>query len=190
MIRFVDWECKLCHATKSGGAPRLREHFLGGPRKTSRTCTHPSAPAVAKRLRDEHQKKEARKYYTPIANVSRVEEQHGSNQQTPEASPICTPSPSVQGEINTGSASSKHHCDMGKVSMRQASLQESLRNGLLDNAQLALAEAIYFLGSAMLMVESDHWKMHGKKLVSLVQVFHRLRIMLCEMIYWKNVMVK
>ena len=43
--------------------------------------------------------------------------------------------------------------------MRQTSLQESLCNGLLDEAQLApLVEAIYFSGSAMMMVKNDHWK--------------------------------
>ena len=41
--------------------------------------------------------------------------------------------------------------------MHQASLQESLRGGRLDDAQLALAKAIYFLGSAM-MVDNVHWK--------------------------------
>ena len=58
--RFIDWKCKLCHASKSGGAPRLREHFLGGPRKRS-TCSHPTAAVVAKRLREEIQKKDTRK---------------------------------------------------------------------------------------------------------------------------------
>ena len=53
--QFMDWECKLCHMVKSGGAPRLRDHFLGGPRKT--LCTHPSAPKVTNCLREEHKKK-------------------------------------------------------------------------------------------------------------------------------------
>ena len=48
--------------------------------------------------------------------------------------------------------------------MHQASLHENLRNSMLDDAQLALAQAIYFLGSAMLMVESDHWKKAWKKI--------------------------
>ena len=48
--RFMDWECKLCHAVKSSGAPRLRDHFLGGPKKMS--CTHPSAPKVTNCLRN------------------------------------------------------------------------------------------------------------------------------------------
>lgn len=165
--RFIDWECKLCHATKSGGAPRLREHFLGGPRKKGRTCTHPSATAVAKRLREEIQKKEAKKHYISFDNVSRMPEQHGSNNQTPEASPACTPNPvfNAQPENNPPSASSSRRpFDLGKMSMRQTSLQESLRNGLLDDAQLALAEAIYFSGNAMVMVESTHWKRAWKKI--------------------------
>ena len=49
--------------------------------------------------------------------------------------------------------------------MHQASLHESLPNSMLDDANLALAQAIYFLGSAMLMVESDHWKKAWKKIV-------------------------
>ena len=48
--------------------------------------------------------------------------------------------------------------------MRQTSLHESLRNSMLDDAQLALAQGIYFLGSAMLMVESDHWEKAWKKI--------------------------
>ena len=36
--QFMDWKCRLCHTVKLGGAPQLRDHFLGGPRKTS--CTN------------------------------------------------------------------------------------------------------------------------------------------------------
>ena len=157
--RFIDWECKLCHAIKSGGAPRLRDHFVGGPKKT-RTCTHPSAPMVANRIREEHRKKEVRNYYAPTTNVHGTEEQHASNQQTPQPSPDCTPNPSTQ----PGSSSSKHYCANSKVSMRQTSLQESLRSTLHDEAQLALAEAVYFSGSAMMMVDNDHWKKAWKKI--------------------------
>ncbi len=42
--------------------------------------------------------------------------------------------------------------------MHQTSLQQSLcRTGLLKDAQLALAEVIYFFGNAMMMVDSEHW---------------------------------
>ena len=64
-----------------------------------------------------------------------MEEQHGSNQQTPKASLGCTPTPSIY----PNSLSSKHHCDKTQVPMRQASLHESLCNSMLDDAQLALA---------------------------------------------------
>ena len=63
---------------KSSGAPQLKDHFLGGSKKT--LCTHPSAPKVANRLREEHKKKEFKKYPTSTINISRVlEEQRGSN---------------------------------------------------------------------------------------------------------------
>ena len=125
----MDWECKLCHTIKSGGAPQLRDHFLGGYKKM--LCTHPSAPKVANRLREEHKKKELKKYPTSTINVSRVmEEKHGSNLQTPKASPGCTPTPSIY----PNSLSSKHHFDKTQVPMPQASLHESLHSNMLDDA--------------------------------------------------------
>ena len=70
--------------------------------------SHPIAPAVAKRFRDEHQKKEARKHYNPSANVSRVQEQHGPNQHTPEELLFAgTPNLNVEPEKNPPNASSK-----------------------------------------------------------------------------------
>ena len=63
----MDWECKLRHIVKSSGAPQLRDHFLGGSKKT--LCTHPSAPKVANNLRGEHKKKELKKYPTSTINV-------------------------------------------------------------------------------------------------------------------------
>ena len=61
--QFIDWQCKSCHASKLGGAPHLREHFLGGP-KNCFTCPRPSALVVAEHLREEIQKKEPRNPYT------------------------------------------------------------------------------------------------------------------------------
>ena len=48
--------------------------------------------------------------------------------------------------------------------MRQASLQESLRGGRLKNVQMALAEAIYFSGSPMMMVDNAHCKRAWKNI--------------------------
>ena len=74
-----------------------------------------------------------------MKNVSRVmEEQHGSNQQTPKAPLGCTLTPTIY----PNSLSYKHHCDKSKVPMHQASLHESLCNSMLDDAQLSLAQAI------------------------------------------------
>ena len=61
--RYVMWQCKLCSITKLGGAPRIRENFLGGPKKAYRMCTHPQVPAVAKRLREEMVKKSTKRQY-------------------------------------------------------------------------------------------------------------------------------
>ena len=41
---------------------------------------------------------------------------------------------------------------------RQTSLDESFRSTLLEDAQLALAKAIFFSGSAMSMVDNMHWR--------------------------------
>ena len=125
----MDWECKLCHTVKSGGAPQFRDHFLGGSKKT--LCTHPSAPKVANCLTEEHKKKELKKYPTSAINVSRVmDKQCGSNQQTLEASPDCTLTPSIY----PNSSSSRHHCDESKVPMHQNSLHEILHSSTLDDA--------------------------------------------------------
>ena len=59
--RYVIRQYKLCSVTKSGGATCIREHFLGGPKKACRMCTHPQAPALAKRLREEMVKKSTKR---------------------------------------------------------------------------------------------------------------------------------
>ena len=120
-----------------------------------------------------------------------MQEQNGSNQQTPEASPSCAPNINGHSEGRIPSASStKRQFDMGNVSMRQTSLQQSLRTGLLEDVQLALAEAIYFSGSAMMMVDSEHWKRAWKKIGEFGQDSRHPRIILCGMIFWRNVMNK
>ena len=33
---YIHWKCKYCHVQKSGGAPCIREHFLGSATKSMR----------------------------------------------------------------------------------------------------------------------------------------------------------
>lgn len=42
------------------------EAFSRWAQENGRTCAHPSTPAVAKRLRDEYKKEEARKHYSQL----------------------------------------------------------------------------------------------------------------------------
>ena len=118
--RYVEWQCKLCMVTKSGGAPRIREHFLGGPKKGCRTCTHPQAPTVAKRLREVLEKKSNKRHYveTFAANAS---QEHASNHVTPTS----TTEQQAQGDILPGSVSSKQRREGRSAQMRQRSLHQS-----------------------------------------------------------------
>ena len=59
--QYVMWQCKICLVTKYGGAPHIRDHFLGGPKKAYRMCTHLQAPIFAKRLREEMVKKSTKR---------------------------------------------------------------------------------------------------------------------------------
>ena len=78
------------------------------------------------------------------------------NQETPQTLPNCTTS-NVQLESKIPSASSlKQLADFRNASMHQASLQESLHTRHLDDVQLALAKAIHFSRSAMMMVDNAH----------------------------------
>ena len=74
----------------------------------------------------------------------------GSNHHTLETLPSCTMNDGVQSENHPPSASLlRDHFNLGRVSMHQTSLEESLHNGLLEDAQLTLAKVIYFLGIVM-----------------------------------------
>ena len=120
---------------------------------------------IAKRFREEIQKKDPRKYFTSFSTASAMPENHGSNQETPQTSPTCTTTLNVDPETNLPSASSSERpVQFRNVSMCEASLQESLRGKCIDNAQVALAKAIYFLRSPMMMVDNAHWKRAGRKI--------------------------
>ena len=70
-------------------------------------------------------------------------ENHGSNQETPHTLPGCTTTLNVDLDTNLHSASSsKRPFQSQNVSMREALLEESLRGGRIDDAQMALAEAV------------------------------------------------
>ena len=104
--KFIDWQCKLCHhASKSGNAPCLREHFLRGPRKRF-TCPHPSAPVIAKHLREEFQNKVSRKHYASFSTTPTMPKNHGSNHETPQTLPGCTTTLNVEPKTNLPSSSS------------------------------------------------------------------------------------
>ena len=79
--RYVMWQCKLCSVTKSRGAPRIREHFLGGPKKACRMCTHPQAPTVAKRLREEIAKKSKKRQYAKAFAANAVQDEDNNSYQ-------------------------------------------------------------------------------------------------------------
>ena len=46
--RYIDWKCNICNELKSGGAPHIRDHFLGGnARACGGKCKGPRADEVA-----------------------------------------------------------------------------------------------------------------------------------------------
>ena len=50
--RYIDWKCNLCGELKSGGATRIRDHFLGGNSRTiGGKCRGPGADEAATCLR-------------------------------------------------------------------------------------------------------------------------------------------
>lgn len=56
--RYIDWKCNTCNEIKSGGAPRIREHFLGGnSRIRGSKCKGPGADEVSTQLKDGGQQK-------------------------------------------------------------------------------------------------------------------------------------
>ena len=65
---------------------------------------------------------------------------------------------------HVNSVSSTHPSGERNTTMRQTSLQESFRGPVLEDAQLSLAQAIFYTGNAMVMVDSDHWKRAWKKI--------------------------
>ncbi|KAI5070727.1 hypothetical protein GOP47_0015070 [Adiantum capillus-veneris] len=112
--QYMEWQCKFCHTTKSGGAPRIRDHFLCTAKNNCKKCEHSKAPAVAKRLREELAKKSGKRQqiysYVP------------SSQEFPEpninsADPIVTPTnlgeQPAQGEEIQGSVPFKRHNEGG-----------------------------------------------------------------------------
>ena len=118
--------------------------FLGGPKKHF-ICPHPSAPIVAKHLREEIQNKEPREHYTSFPNTSTLPKNHGSNQETPQTLPACTTTSNVQPKSNIlDASSSRGPIDFRNVSTHQASLQESLTMDILMIHNWLLLEQFTF----------------------------------------------
>ena len=67
---YVHWECNYCHAVKSGGAPRIRDHFLGSSSRSMRRCQSANVEVVAMRIKEHYQCKNR--------NASMVINQHES----------------------------------------------------------------------------------------------------------------
>ena len=52
MGRYVEWKCNICGEEKSGGAPRIRDHFIGGNgRACGGKCKGPGADEANTRLK-------------------------------------------------------------------------------------------------------------------------------------------
>ena len=65
--RYIDWKCNLCNELKSGGAPHIRDHFLGGNSRTiGGKCRGPGADEVATHLRAMLEKTEGSKSYRSL----------------------------------------------------------------------------------------------------------------------------
>lgn len=160
--RYIDWKCNICNEIKSGGAPRIRDHFLGGnSRICGGKCKGPGAAEVSTRLRAALDKtgnnkklKMSSAYQTPLSSQSNVGKSTlGSSQPEPppvtNVSPITNVSPEFQ---------------VASTRTRQVNLVDSFRATALEEAQLALAKAIYFTGGSLAMVNHEEWKTAWKKI--------------------------
>ena len=52
---YVHWECNYCHAVKFGGAPRIKDNFLGSSSKSMRRCQSAHVEQVAMRIKEHYQ---------------------------------------------------------------------------------------------------------------------------------------
>ena len=162
---YVHWECNYCHAIKSGGAPRIRDHFLGSSSRSMRRCQSANVEVVAMRIKEHYQCKNR--------NASMVINQHESGMPNAldeevgvhsKSSSFAAPDASTSTK-NVGEGASSKSASFPTVNRsRQTSLDESFRSTLLEDAQLALAKAIYFSGSAMSMVDNMHWRSAWNKI--------------------------
>ena len=154
--RYIDWKCNLCNESKSGGAPCIRDHFLGGNSRTcGGKCRGLGADEVATCLRAMLEKTQGSKklqkslaFQTPFLAQFRTTPNILEN-QPPSAMATTNASPESQA---------------GSTKSRQVNLVDSFRTTALEEAQLALAQAIFCTGSSFTMVNHDEWKSAWKKI--------------------------
>lgn len=154
--RYIDWKCNTCNEIKSGGAPRIREHFLGGnSRICGSKCKGPGADEVSTRLRAALEKMEgSKKSKRPFNFQTPLSTQRNVFKSAPGSSQTQTPS-----ETNASP-----EFQVGATRTKQVNLVESFRATALEEAQLALAKAVYFTGGSLAMVNHDEWKTAWKKI--------------------------
>lgn len=163
---YVHWKCKYCHAQKSGGAPRIREHFLGSATKSMRRCQSSHVEQIAIRIKEYYLDKN-RKAGVQInlrENMKSTVVENDNASQSARASCNVTPNISASRSDNEDFGSCKNTGIPFMSRTRQTSLHESFSATLLEEAQLALAKAVYFSGSAMSIVDNAHWKHAWKKI--------------------------
>lgn len=154
--RYIDWKCNICNESKLVGAPHIRDQFLGGnSRACGGKCKGPRADEVVTCLRAALDKIRGKKklkmssaFQTPLSSQSNVVK------STPRSS---------QPKHTLGTNASLDF-QVGSTRTRQFNMVDSIRDTALEEAQLALAKAIYFTRSSLAMVNHSEWKTAWKKI--------------------------
>lgn len=162
--KFIDWKCNFCGVSKSGGAPRIREHLLGGNGRVQvGRCRGRGADDAAKQLRALLSTMPSAKRRTD-ATVNRQLSTLTSISM--EANVADNTPPQTEGDFQSHNVptGASPEFQVGTSKARQATLVQSFRATALEEAQLAVAKAIYFTGSSLSMVNQDAWKSAWKKI--------------------------
>ena len=162
--RFIDWRCNLCGITKSGGAPRIREHLMGsgsGSRGIGVKCKGVGAGTASTHLKEVLEKLGIGNKRPRISMPSLMPFEHIIHIGNTPCDQNNNDNTSIPITTNT---SASLEFQVGSSKARQVILERSFCATALEDAQLALAQAIYVTSGSLAMVTHDAWKSAWKKI--------------------------
>ena len=176
------------------GAPRIREHFLGGSaQRCGGKCKGPGADDAARRLKAlldnmngfKKPRRSSVNSQTPTTTHSQLDQLSVEKDcMNNSAEPSSVPRSVNRADGSNGSPSFQ----VGAIRIKQVNLVDSFRATTLEEAQLALAQAIYFSGSSLSMVTLDAWKTAWKRIGEFgagftPPTYHHMRNLLLDKCY-------